>query len=210
VSLILDKQNNKQPEKKSNPVRTAVEFIVLLVVIMFGTYFIVNNVVSKDIVSGTSMQPTLEDGDRLWSLRHRGIKRNDIVVIHAPDREGELYIKRVIGMPGDTVESKNDVLYVNGKKQAQPYLKSSFMKTEIASWAQQQNVDPSSIKFTGDFNIATLPSTKRKTVPAGHYFVMGDNRLVSHDGRDFGFISKSKVQSVVAWRYWPLNKMKFY
>ncbi len=102
----MDKQNNKQPAKKSSPVRTVVEFVVLLAVIMFGTYFIVNNVVSKDIVSGTSMQPTLEDGDRLYSLRHRGVKRNDIVVIHAPDREGELYIKRVIGMPGDTVESK--------------------------------------------------------------------------------------------------------
>lgn len=167
-------------------------------------------VLSKDVVQGTSMQPTLENNERLYSVRIKKPKRNDIVVINAPDRPKSLYIKRVIGMPGDTVSSKNDKLYVNGKAIAEPYLNHKFSRDEINKWASQQGLDPSSIKFTNDFNIKTLSSTKSAKVPAGKYFVMGDNRLVSHDSRDFGFVDKSKIQSVVVWRYWPLNRMKIF
>ena len=132
------------------------------------------------------------------------------MVINAPDRPGSLYIKRVIGMPGDTVSSKDNQLSVNGKKIAEPYLNKKFATDEINKWASQQGLDASTIKFTNDFNIKTLSSTKSAKVPAGKYFVMGDNRLVSHDSRDFGFVDKSKIQSVVVWRYWPLNQMKLY
>ncbi len=190
--------------------RWLIEFVVLVVVVVLGTQLLIKYVISKDIVQGTSMQPTLQDGDRLYSLRHKTVKRNDIVVIDAPDAPGELYIKRVIAMPGDTVSVKNETLYVNGKVQKQPYLNQKFMKQEIAAWAKAQGVIASSVKFTQDFNIQTLAATKRATVPANSYFVMGDNRLVSHDGRAFGFIKKNKVQSVVVWRYWPLNKMTIY
>ena len=191
-------------------IRFIIELILVVAVAIGAATFLKQYVLSKDIVSGTSMQPTLENGDRLYSIRTLSVKRNAIVVIEAPDRPGQLYIKRVIGLPGDTVESRNGVLYVNGKKQAQPYLQSAFMKSEIKTWADQQNIDPSLIKFTNDFNIATLPATKHKIVPAGQYFVLGDNRLVSHDGRDFGFISKNKIESVVVWRYWPLDQMRFF
>ena len=113
-------------------------------------------------------------------------------------------------MPGDTVSAKNDKLYVNGKAIAEPYLNRKFARTEINQWASQQGLDSSTIKFTNDFNIKTLSSTKSAKVPAGKYFVMGDNRLVSHDSRDFGFVDKSKIQSVVVWRYWPLNRLKIF
>lgn len=188
--------------------RFIIEVIVLFAVVIIGVQLLMHFVVSKDIVQGTSMQPTLEDGDRLYSLRHKAIHRNSIVVIDAPDKPGQLYIKRVIGLPGDTVRVKNDKLYINGKLTKEPYLKKSFMQKEINAYAKQQGVDASSIHFTYNFSLKTLVSTKRATVPKGSYFVLGDNRLVSHDGRDFGFVKKSKVQSVVIWRYWPLNKWK--
>lgn len=190
--------------------KTVLEFLVLFAVIFFASQLLMRYVLSKDVVQGTSMQPTLENGDRLYSIRVKKPKRNDIVVINAPDRPGSLYIKRVIGMPGDTVSSKDNQLSVNGKRIAEPYLNKKFATDEINKWASQQGLDASTIKFTNDFNIKTLSSTKSAKVPAGKYFVMGDNRLVSHDSRDFGFVDKSKIQSVVVWRYWPLNQMKLY
>ncbi len=202
--------SHKKASKMNETVKWLLEMVVIILVVLVGTKLLMNHVVSKDVVQGTSMQPTLENGDRLYSLRNKSIHRNDIVVIDAPDQPGQLYIKRVIGMPGDTVAVQDDKLYINGKETKEPYLKASFMKQEMKTYAAQQGIDLNSLKFTYDFDIATLPSTKSKTVPKGSYFVMGDNRLVSHDGRDFGFIKKSKVQSVVVWRYWPLNKMKIF
>ncbi|MCX2455868.1 signal peptidase I [Lacticaseibacillus nasuensis] len=189
-------------EQKSGTLRFIIEVVVLFAAVIIGVQLLMHFVISKDVVQGTSMQPTLEDGDRLYSARHHSIDRNDIVVIDAPDKPGELYIKRVIGMPGDTVAVKHEKLYINGKQTKEPYLKSKFMAQEMTA----QN----STYFTYDFSLQTLQSTHRATVPKGAYFVMGDNRLVSHDGRDFGFIAKNKIQSVVVWRYWPLNKMKIY
>ncbi len=197
-------------KEKNSFVRSTIELVVLFLVVILGTQLLMRYVLSKDIVQGTSMQPTLENGDRLYSVRNKAVHRNNIVVIDAPDKPGQLYIKRVIGMPGDTVAVKSGKLYVNGKVQAQPYLKSSFMQKELRAYASQQGVTVDSLQFTNNFNIATLASTQSKRVPKGEYFVMGDNRLVSHDGRDFGFIAKDKIQSVVVWRYWPLTKMKVY
>lgn len=197
-------------EKNSGWGRTLIEFVVMLVVVVVAVQLLVKFVVSKDIVSGPSMQTTLENGDRLYSLRHKQVKRDDIVVIDAPDDPGALYIKRVIGMPGDTISFKNDVLYLNGKKTNEPYLDRAFAKKEIAAYASKQGLDPNSINFTINFNIATWPSTKSETVPKDSYFVMGDNRLISKDSRSFGFVKKNKVQSVVVWRYWPLNQMKIF
>jgi len=185
--------------------------LVLVIGVAIGASALLRQyVISKDVVVGVSMAPTLNNDDRLISLRTMSIKRNAIVVVKAPDRPNQLYVKRVIGLPGDTVESKNDVLYINGKRTAQPYLKAKFMQPEIKTWAAQRNVTASVVHFTGDFNIATLPATHSKVVPAGHYFVLGDNRLVSHDSRDFGFLSRSQIQSVIVWRYAPVNQIQFY
>lgn len=107
-----------------------------MVVAFAGARLLMTQVLSNDTVSGDSMQPTLNDKNRLISIRHHSIKRNDIVVLNAPDVAGELYIKRVIGMPGDTVAVKNEKLYVNGKLTPQPYLKTSFMRNEITAWGK--------------------------------------------------------------------------
>ena len=199
---------------KNDFIKTILQFVLLFGTVLIATLLIMRFVISKDVVQGPSMEPGLESGDRLISLRLKKPKRNDIVVLYAPKSDnpapGELYIKRVIGMPGDTVESKNDKLYVNGKQVKQNYLSQKFIKQELQESATEQGVDVNDLKFTGDFSLKTLASTHRATVPAGEYFVMGDNRYVSHDGRAFGFIPKSEIQSVVGLRYWPLSKIKFY
>ncbi|WDF82896.1 signal peptidase I [Lacticaseibacillus pabuli] len=240
------KRQRSNQEQETSGWKFFLQLVVLFVIVFGATLALTNFVVSKDRVTGTSMQPGLQDGDQLFSMRHRTPKRNDIVVVYAPDqasekymtannataadeqvkngklyvkgkevplKQHELYIKRVIGVAGDTVSAKNEKLYVNGKQVPQKYLSEKFSRQEINAYAKQYNIDEmtaSTIKFTNDFNIATLKSTHRKTVPKGSYFVMGDNRFVSHDGRAFGFLKRKNIQSVVFWRFYPLNKMKTY
>lgn len=170
--------------------------IVFVAVFATTRYFIAN-----DIVDGTSMQPTLQPNQRLVSLKHRTPKRFDIIVLNRPKT---LYIKRVIGVPGDAIKVVNDQLWLNGKRQNEPYLNTAFAKSELHRVQQNQPIK----NFTADFSLTTLKATHTVKVPPHHYFVLGDNRLVSDDSRDFGFISASDVDSVVVWRYWPLNQMR--
>ncbi|WP_054750226.1 signal peptidase I [Lacticaseibacillus thailandensis] len=207
---------NQQKKKGGSTWRWVLELVVLFAAVFIITQLLMTFVISKDEVQGSSMEPGLQQNDRLISLRHKQIKRNDIVVVYAPDAtdkatgKPELYIKRVIGMPGDTVQSKNDKLYINGKLVKQPYLHKKFMRKEIKAIAAQEGLDASKVKFTYDFSLKTLKSTHRTKVPKGEYFVMGDNRIISHDGRAFGFLKRSQIQSVVVMRYWPMSKFKFY
>lgn len=187
------------------------KLLALLVLVFAAGRLLMTQVLGNDKVSGDSMQPTLQGNDRLLSLRHTAITRNRIVVIKAPDAPaGTLYIKRVIGLPGDTVRVKNERLYINGKLQKQPYLKPAFMRREVQAWATLHHKAGTNVQFTKDFDLKSDPATHSARVPAGKYFVMGDNRFVSHDGRAFGFISRKQIDSVVFWRYWPLTKMHTY
>ena len=96
-------------------------------------------------------------------------ERFDIVVFHAPEQKD--YIKRVIGLPGDKVEYKNDTLYINGKAYSEPYL--DEYKDELNGGA-----------LTDDFTLKDI--TEEETVPEGEIFVMGDNRRFSKDSRHIG------------------------
>ncbi len=187
------------------------KLLLILAVAFTAARLLMTQVIGNNQVSGDSMQPTLQSNDRLLSRRHASIAHNQIVVIKAPDAPaGTLYIKRVIGLPGDTVRVKNERLYLNGKLQKQPYLKTSFMRQEIQAWATLHHKEGTNIQFTQDFDLKSNRATHSTRVPAGKYFVMGDNRFVSHDGRAFGFISRAQIDSVVIWRYWPLTKMHTY
>src|SRR4051812_4561179 len=88
---------------------------LLLAVVIRAAFF------TPIVVDGASMNPTLQDQDRMIVTKIGEPKRFDIVVFHAPD--GTDYIKRVIGLPGDRIEYKHDVLYVNGEEMDEPYLK---------------------------------------------------------------------------------------
>ncbi|WP_070489540.1 signal peptidase I, partial [Lactobacillus sp. HMSC08B12] len=115
-------------------------------------------------------------------------KRNDVVIIKAPDQANAMYIKRVIGLPGDTVQSKNDALYINGKKTAQPYLNNKYKKADRLA----------GVNYTSNFKIK---------LKKNQYWVMGDHRDVSKDSRYFGPIKRSKILSKAVLRYWPVTQI---
>jgi len=139
-----------------------------------------DRVQSFKIPSG-SMEPTLLIRDRLWAKRVAEIRRGDIVVFRPPDVPDQDYIKRVIGLPGDRLELKDNRIYINGRRLDEPYavyrtggsLKSRF----------------------GPFR-----------VPAGEYFVMGDNRDNSRDSRYFGPVPKDSVFGRAYKRFWPWGR----
>lgn len=181
--------------------------VVVIMAVVFGVKMVLGLFLSNDQVAGNSMQPTLKNGDRLVVATQTSIKRNAIVTLKSPMQADEQYIKRVIGLPGDTVSVKNDQLYINGKRTAQPYLKTSFMVKSMQLYDVQNGAVTSGQHFTPNFSLATLKVTQTARVPKGSYFVLGDNRPISYDSRKFGFVKRSDIYGVVKWRYWPLNQM---
>lgn len=143
-------------------------------------------------VEGASMLPSLEDGDRMIVSKVSEIQRFDQVVFRAPD-EDENYVKRVIGLPGDTLEMRNDILYVNDRAYDEPYLKT-----------HKEKLIPNQ-RLTEDFTLAEL--TNKETIPEGYLFVLGDNRLISKDSRYFGLIPMESVIGKVEFRIWPLENI---
>ena len=148
------------------------------------------------VVDGDSMMPTLEDGDRMIvnkiGYRIGDPKRFDIVVFHAP--EGKDYIKRVIGLPGDYIEYKDDQLYINGKPYDEPYL--DQYKSELTEGT-----------LTQDFTLQDVDPTL-EVIPEGYVFVMGDNRRYSKDSRHIGIVSEDKIIGSTSIVFWPFDEIK--
>lgn len=189
--------------------------IVLLAAVMVGiSQLLLTFVISNEQVFGPSMQPNFTQNDRVIALHHAKLKRGDVVILKAPDAKGEFYIKRIVGMPGDTVRFDRDQLYINGKKVSEPYLKA--YKADFSTYLAGSDYFTLNPKTNGPtFDLKDVLGQKK--VPAHHYFVMGDNRTVSKDSRykEVGFISDDAsayngIQGVVKLRYWPITKFKIY
>ncbi len=132
-------------------------------------------------VYGQSMEPTLGSNDRViiekLSYRFHPPRRGDIVVVVLSERSQPL-IKRIVGLPGETIAIRNGQVFINGKPLDEPYLKGP--------------------------TYGFLPPTR---IPAMHYFVLGDNRNASSDSRTFGPIPRESIKGRALFRYWPPHKV---
>jgi signal peptidase I len=159
------------------------------------------------------MDPTLADGEYLLEVRYLPIDRFDIVVAKETDENGneKRIVKRVIGMPGDTIKYENDQLYINGKKTDEPYLKeyiSKFKKDKLQSTYSYRKMFQQIAEQANSFTQDSLGnSTFTVEVPKGHYFLLGDDRLVSRDSREVGNFKASQIEGEAKLRFWPLNKI---
>ncbi|OIJ17815.1 signal peptidase I [Anaerobacillus alkalidiazotrophicus] len=147
------------------------------------------------VVDGQSMMPTLQNNDRLI-VNKIGYtigkpKRFDIVVFHATEEKD--YIKRVIGLPGDSISYENDVLYINGEPVDEPYL-------------NEYKGNTYNLPFTGDFTLRDY--TGHEVVPDGHIFVLGDNRQHSKDSRNIGFIPYERIVGSANVVFWPFSEIR--
>ena len=168
---------------------------VLLCTVLLRTY-----VVQSFSIPSLSMSTTLQVGDRIivnkLSYDFHGVHRGDIVVFARPPLEDQQYadlVKRVIGLPGETISSKGCQILINGKVLSEPWL--PFGPTSCST-ALPGDAHPR-------FN---LPGPVK--IPAGEYFVMGDNRTNSEDSRFFGPIAKSLIVGRAVAVVWPLGHMK--
>lgn len=148
------------------------------------------------VVDGESMMPTLEDGDKMIVSKIAytigAPKRFDVIVFHAP--EGKDYIKRIIGLPGDQIEYRDDVLYVNGEAVEEPYL-------------DQYKAELIGMPLTGDFTLEEIIG--EDLVPENHVFVLGDNRRESKDSRRIGVIPIDKIIGDTKFVFWPMKDFGF-
>lgn len=165
--------------------------IVCLVMLLIHTFIVRNKV-----VSGSSMYPTLQDKERLWvnvaASFCTQIERFDIVVAK---HDNQLWIKRVIGLPNETIQYKDDHLYVNGKKVEESFLDTAY----IASVKQEKQVT----LFT--------ENTEEIVLGKDEYFLVGDNRRASLDSRDehVGAFPRSSIIAKGGIVYYPFQEMRF-
>ena len=167
-------------------------FLDILQVVVFAVsifLFIYLLIMQPHKIKGSSMEPDFHDGEFLLTdkvtYRFGKPKRDDVIVFKAPPDDSDEFIKRIIGVPNDTINIQSGKVYLNGNVINEPYL--------------AQNTYTSS----GTFAKENVPFT----IPNDFYFVMGDNREHSFDSRNFGLINKSKITGRAWVIYWPVSKL---
>lgn len=177
-------------KKKYGTLYTVLQFTMILVFALFLRMFVLTPVE----VVGISMEPTYHESDRLWQSSLITPKRFDVATFPSP-RDGKRIVKRIVGMPGDSIQMKNDQLYINDKKYDEPYL--DEFKESLTD----------GMPLTADFTLQNSAAGPATVVPDGKYFVLGDNRRKADDSRYFGFVESESIVGVVYFRYYPLNKI---
>ncbi|MEG0260063.1 MAG: signal peptidase I [Lysinibacillus sp.] len=161
-------------DRKKSGLFSYIKLVIITFLIVFGCKQFLFAPIK---VLGASMYPSYEDKDVIIVSKLSKIERFDQIVFQSPT-EDALYIKRVIGLPGDTIEMIDDILYVNDVAYDEGYVN---RKTE----------EENQLRTTENFTLEELVGSS--TVPANHYFVLGDNRLKSFDSRHYGFITEDAV-----------------
>ena len=137
-------------------------------------------------VEGTSMAPLLSDQERIFInkfvYRFEPIARGDVVVFWYPLDPSVSFIKRVVALPGDSVEIRRGVVYVDGRRVDEPYVGPAYRDDE------------------------SLPPVE---VKKGYYFVLGDHRNSSNDSRNWGEVPERYIYGKASFRFWPVSKLGF-
>jgi signal peptidase I len=172
------------PPRTSSGWRTLRSWTRDLLVAILVSSFIILFVYQPVKVEGSSMEPGLEDQERIFinKLVYRlgSIERGDIVVFHYPHDPRKSFIKRVIGAPGDSIRISRGHVHRNGQLVPEPYVTEEYADER------------------------SYPET---VVPANNYFVLGDHRSMSNDSREFGPVPRDFIYGKAVFGYWPMDKM---
>ena len=193
---LMVKQNKKQTqetsEKKPSRIKEVLEYVRLIAIVVGVTLLVETFVIVNAVIPSASMEPTIMTGDHIFGNRlaykFGDPERYDIIIFRYPDDESQLFIKRIIGMPGDTVEIRDGDVFVNQEEIP--------LSDEFCSVQDMTSLDMNRTVLSNPF-----------TVPDDCYFVLGDNRLNSKDSRYWKnpFVQRNKILGKAVFRYWPLN-----
>lgn len=181
-------QTKKKATAKTSLAKELLQWAGALAAAAVLAVFINQAVLVNAQIPSSSMENTIMPGDRVFGSRlaymFHAPRRFDVIIFRYPDDESQLFIKRVIGLPGETVEIHDGKIFLNGSSEP---VKDVAVKEPM------------------------LGSFGPYTVPEGCYFVLGDNRNNSKDSRywEHTFVSEDKILGKAVFRYWPLNQMKF-
>lgn len=171
----------EENEKKESGLWEFIKVVVISVAIVLP---IRAYIAQPFIVSGASMEPNFHDGEYLiideLTYAFRKPERGEVIVFRYPLNTSEFFIKRIIGLPGETVEIKNGKILINGEVFPETYISAEIKKE-------------------------TLPSLAAK-LDMNDYFVLGDNRPKSSDSRFWGALPKDKIMGRALLRLWPVAK----
>jgi signal peptidase I len=194
-------RSTKGGEKSHTTRRTIIEWAILIGSALLIAVLIKTFLFQAFYIPSESMKPTLNVGDRVlvnkMSYRLHDVNRGDIVVFETPpkakDANGEIkdLVKRVVALPGETLETRAGRVFINGRPLEEPYL-------ENGTKTCAPNSNPT--------NCADIGAMK---IPEDHVFVMGDNRTASKDSRFFDPIEESSIVGRVFVRIWPINDLGF-
>ena len=179
-------QKNDEPVNKTSIRKIICEICLYIVLFVVCISVVPNYVLQRTVVSGSSMLDTLHDGESMLvekvSYRFKDPSRFDIIVFYPYGRDDkeDYYVKRVIGLPGETIQIKGKDIYINGE-----ILEENYGKDPIS-----------------DEGIAIEPIT----LADDEFFVLGDNREISEDSRIFGPVKKSDIEGHAVIRIYPLDE----
>ena len=134
-------------------------------------------------IKGYGMSPTLQNGKRTLVYRHGEIKRFSMIYFKVPERsDGLTNIRRVVGLPGERLTYRDDVLYIDGEEKAERFLAEQLLDAKDNSYT-----------LTEDFSVESIMRDGTDTIPEDHYLVLGDNRTFSVDSRSYGLVSEKDI-----------------
>ena len=211
----------KRSKKSNNPVRSFLKEWALFGLIIGGIILSRIYLWTPVRVDGHSMDPTLADSEYLLVINKLPIDRFDIVVASETENgKTKEIVKRVIGLPGDTIQYENDTLYITGKKTDEPYLKEyikKFKEDKLQSTYTGNGFEENGELFRQMAQIAEAftvdkdgSATFTKKLLDDEYLLLGDDRIVSKDSRQVGAFKKEQIKGEAVLRLWPLLPFQTY
>jgi signal peptidase I len=177
-----------------NSILESVETLLTSFIVLMTVYVVVAFPVE---VSGSSMSPNLETGDRLLVEKvtrlFEGYSRGDIVVLHPPENDYIDYVKRIVGMPGDTIKIVNCKVMISRNDTKFLLNEELYLSPEVCTNGGK-----------------SLAEGRIYNLKVNEYVVLGHNRGNSSDSRYFGIVSEDRIQGKVVARLWPFEKAKLY
>jgi signal peptidase I len=170
--------------KEQHSIRVLHSWMRDLFISVLISLFIILFVYQPVKVEGGSMEPGLEDQERIFinklAYRLEPIERGDVIVFRYPRDTRKNFIKRVIALPGDRIRVTDGRVYLNGQEISEPYVPEEYLDSR------------------------SYPEIR---VPADSYFVLGDHRSMSNDSRDFGPVLRGYIYGKAVFGYWPVEKV---